>query len=112
MAKRVIRQRQDADAAKPSPDIRLTPTEWHLLEMLRYLARLLSRQTLSVQPRGSSGPRRQRQATSRKSCLSNSRIALGAGQALIVILKRSPGSQGATLSDPLSESEADKATRR
>jgi two-component system, OmpR family, KDP operon response regulator KdpE len=42
-AKRVIREA----AGRPAPDIRLTPTEWHLLEvLLRHPGKLLSQQQL------------------------------------------------------------------
>lgn len=45
-AKRVIRDRPP-DAAGPAADVRLTPTEWHLLEvLLRHPGRLLSQRQL------------------------------------------------------------------
>jgi two-component system KDP operon response regulator KdpE len=44
-AKRVIRQRPDAEPAGQSADIRLTPTEWRLLEvLLSHPGQLVSRQ--------------------------------------------------------------------
>ena len=46
-AKRVTRQPAGTDAATPADDIRLTPTEWHLLEvLLRNPGKLLSRNQL------------------------------------------------------------------
>jgi two-component system KDP operon response regulator KdpE len=46
-AKRVTRQPAGAEAAAPTDDIRLTPTEWHLLEvLLRNPGKLLSRNQL------------------------------------------------------------------
>jgi two-component system, OmpR family, KDP operon response regulator KdpE len=46
-AKRVTRQPAGTEAAAPTDDIRLTPTEWHLLEvLLRNPGKLLSRNQL------------------------------------------------------------------
>jgi two-component system KDP operon response regulator KdpE len=52
-AKRVIRQRPDAELAGQSADIRLTPTEWRLLEvLLSHPGQLVSRQQLLAQAWG------------------------------------------------------------
>jgi len=46
-AKRVIRGAPDGPAGSAGPDVRLTPTEWHLLEvLLRSPGKLLSQQQL------------------------------------------------------------------
>jgi two-component system KDP operon response regulator KdpE len=46
-AKRVIREPRHAPAGATTSDIRLTPTEWHLLEvLLRYPGKLLSQRQL------------------------------------------------------------------
>ncbi|MGB6453674.1 MAG: response regulator [Streptosporangiaceae bacterium] len=46
-ARRVVRSHQATDGSGPDGDVRLTPTEWHLLEvLLRNPGKLLSRQQL------------------------------------------------------------------
>jgi two-component system, OmpR family, KDP operon response regulator KdpE len=46
-ARRVVRSHQAAESSGPGGDVRLTPTEWHLLEvLLRNPGKLLSRQQL------------------------------------------------------------------
>jgi two-component system KDP operon response regulator KdpE len=52
-AKRVIRRRENAGTAGQGADIRLTPTEWRLLEvLLRHPGQLLGRQRLLAEAWG------------------------------------------------------------
>jgi two-component system KDP operon response regulator KdpE len=58
-AKRVIRQRPDAEPAGQFADIQLTPTEWRLLEvLLSHPGQLVSRQQLLARRRGPATPGR------------------------------------------------------